>query len=522
MRSDRLLELAKLTWAISATTAKGYVGFIYLNTTPNRFRLTANVRQGLGTLTLGAQRHSSRFPRIIKSIGRLLLRRITQRECREIEDWTAPLIVRGQSTAHVTVGQNRPSELHIDVHAVDRSVQSAKSGAANAARLRCLVVTTVLDAGGLDEFVSFLARHLPLFEIDATVMCAAVSEGRRSKTGFLASELRKEGICVVEACPEDGGDWLVSNRPDVISAHDPPDWILQASSALQIPVVETLHEVPTPIGTDWKTEPRRSRYINTFVAVSELVRRQYLRGNPHFDAGRIVTIPNAFNKTHRPIVDRPNARQWLGLQNEFLFISLARQVLQKNGYGLVAAFADVAREYPDAHLLMAGRPDDSMYVEQIRRLRDSLPQRDQIHLRQNLPNPSTLLAAADCFVLNSFFEGWPLAPMEALCAGLPVIISDVGGAREQVGNDGSRGYVVPNPIGDPELASWKAAGRLRFEAQINKHALVNAMVSVIRNREHWAQVRPMLAAASKHRFNAEACAERHAHVLRDAVRSHDR
>ena len=34
--------------------------------------------------------------------------------------------------------------------------------------------------------------------------------------------------------------------------------------------------------------------------------------------------------------------------------------------------------------------------------------------------------------------------MEALCAGLPVVMSDVGGAREQVGLDGERGYIVPN------------------------------------------------------------------------------
>ena len=415
--------------------------------------------------------------------------------------------------------QIRPSESHVNVHAVERSVQSDKSGRSNGGRLRCLVFTSVLDAGGIDEFVSFLARHLPLFEIDATVMCAAVSKGERSKTGFLASELRKEGICVVEAFPKDGRHWLANNRPDVISAHDPPDWMLEASSVLQIPVVETLHEVPTPLGTDWKTEPRRSRYINTFVAVSELVRRQYLRGNPQFDAGRIITIPNAFNETHRPIVDRPKARLWLGLQDEFLFVSLARYVFQKNGYGLVAAFADVAREHPDAHLLMAGRPDDLMYTEQIRKLRDALPQRNQLHLRQHLPNPSPLLAAADCFVLNSFFEGWPLASMEALSAGLPVIMSDVGGAREQIGDDGSRGYVVSNPIGNPELVSWRAAGRLRFETQLNKTALVNAMLSVIRDREHWAQVRPRLAAASQQRFNARACAEQYARLLRDAVRS---
>jgi glycosyltransferase involved in cell wall biosynthesis len=478
--------------------------------------LIAKLLQCLGTLTLSAQRHSSWLPPAIKGAARLLLGRIVQGEYHEVEGWSSPLIFRGPNAAHFTMPQFSESQV-----AVERPVQSHKSRTANSGRVRCLIVTTVLDAGGIDEFVSFLARQLPLLEIDATVMCAAATNGERSRTGFLASELRKEGTCVVEASPKDGRYWLASNRPDVISAHDPPGWILEASSVLHIPVVETLHEVPTPIGTDWKTEPARSRNIDTFIAVSELIRRQYLRGNPQFDARRIITIPNAFNETHRPKVDRRKARLWLGLQDEFLFISLARHVLQKNGYGLVAAFADVAREHPDAHLLMAGRPDDRIYTEQIRRLRDALPERNQIHLRQNLPNPSSLLAAADCFVLNSFFEGWPLASMEALSAGLPVIISDVGGAREQVGDDGLRGYVVPNPIGDPELVSWEAAGRIRFETQINKNALVNAMVSVIRDREHWAKARPDLASASKLRFHPRTCAEQHASILRAAAQQHN-
>jgi glycosyltransferase involved in cell wall biosynthesis len=44
---------------------------------------------------------------------------------------------------------------------------------------------------------------------------------------------------------------------------------------------------------------------------------------------------------------------------------------------------------------------------------------------------------ADALVMPSFFEGWSLAITEAVLAGLPVIATDVGGAREQLrGTDG--------------------------------------------------------------------------------------
>ena len=219
----------------------------------------------------------------------------------------------------------------------------------------------------------------------------------------------------------------------------------------------------------------------------------------------------------RPAINRTKARAWLGLEDEFLFVSLAQLVIQKNVYGLVTAFAEVAREIPRAHLLIAGRPHDRTYAEQVRMLRDSLPERNRIHLRENLANPSALLAAADGFVLNSFFEGWPLASMEALCAGLPVVMSEVGGACEQIGANDERGYVVPNPLGDPETVSWESAGRARFRPQVNKAALVAAITSVIKGRGHWAAVRPILAEESKQQFSVRVCVEQHARVLRRAI-----
>ena len=476
----------------------------------------------LTSLELWARRRSWLLPHWARSAARRVLGRISEftvKNYDDIKNWSAPLVVRESAAATAemrelpTAGASPPTPPDITCHHLALDNRRGASGP----RLRCLIVTPFLNSGGIDEFVSFLARHLSLLGLDTSVMCAALSPEKRARVGFLASELRREGILVSEALPEDGREWLARNRPDVISAHAPPEWVLEAADALRIPVVETLHEVPTPIGTDWDKEPARSRYITTMVAVSELVRRQYLRGNPGFNGAGIVTIPNAFNEASRPPVDRAKARAWLGLEHEFLFISLAHYRLQKNTYGLVAAFADVARANPDAHLLIAGRVVERTVAEQVRRLRDRLPERERIHLRENLPNPSALLAAADGFVLNSFFEGWPLASMEALSAGLPVIMSDVGGAREQVGLDGTCGYVVPNPLGDPETVSWEAARRERFRPQANKIALVAAMTSVIRDRERWASARPDLVVASKQRFSSRTCAEQHAKVLRRAA-----
>jgi glycosyltransferase involved in cell wall biosynthesis len=482
---------------------------------------SGNKLSRFATFMLWVQRRPWLLPKVIRRSCRSFLQQYLPAFDNQspVEDWSAPLVIRGSTLIGAPIEMPTASDAMPAAPNPDYERLSADRRRTHEliSRFRCLIVTRVLDAGGVDEFVAFLARQLPVWGgFDTTVMCAS-SQECRAHIGRLATALATEGISVVDVSLDEGREWLAVNRPDVISAHDPPDWILREARSFHIPVVETLHGVPTPIGTNWSKEPIRSRYITSLVAVSDLVRRQYLRGNPNFANEEIVTIPNAFNVIHRPAINRAKARAWLGLDDELLFISLARHVVQKNAYALVTAFADVAREIPQAHLLIAGRLDDRPYAEQVRLLRDGLPVRNRIHLRENLSNPSPLLAAADGFVLNSFFEGWSLASMEALCAGLPVVMSEVGGAHEQVGANNERGYIVPNPLGDPETVTWESAGRERFRPQMNKTALVEAIMSVIKGREYWAAVRATLAEESKRQFSVRICVERHARILRRAI-----
>jgi glycosyltransferase involved in cell wall biosynthesis len=460
---------------------------------------------------LWAQRNSWRLPRSVRRAGRkLIVGAPSSWESDEIvDDWSKPLVPHNANFAPVVPKLHFPGPPDIQPTELLASARHA----------HCLIVTRALDAGGLDEFVAFLARRLPVLGFRVTVMCTPTSSepNMSAYSGQLCTALKREGTSVLVTSPSQGRQWLVANHPDVISAHDPPDWILEQALSAGIPIVETLHGVPTPISTDWSREVTRSTFITSFVAVSELVRRQYLKGNRSFPEDRIVTIPNAFNDTHRPFCDRAVARAWLGLKNEFLFLTLGRHSVQKNAYGLVQAFSEVAQGDLNAHLLIAGRLDDHTYTSQVRALREELSTKRRIHLRHSFASPSVLLAAADCFVLDSFFEGWPLASMEALSAGLPVILSEVGGAREQVGTDGSRGFVIGNPLGSAESPSWESASLMRFKPQPNREELVAAMKSVIAQRDRWSAARRYLAEDSRQRFSAAICAKRHAEALLHAI-----
>jgi glycosyltransferase involved in cell wall biosynthesis len=434
-----------------------------------------------------------------------------------IEDWSRPLVGTrsGAGPSSSVLAGAAATAAAAGVVEPARSGVSAAASAADLPVLRCLVVTGLLDVGGMDEMVAFLARRLPAHGLQTAVLHATSKPSATgAPSGRLGRMLSASGIEVHEADENSAPGWIESWRPDVVSGHGAPDWVLDIAQRLGVPYVDNLHGMHMLFWTDWGAEAARAAKLSAFVSVSELVRQQYLVGNPSFPPDRIVTITNGVDDERRMVGDRGAARARLGLTDEYVFVSLARHCLQKNSYGLITAFGDVARHHPEVHLVVAGHPDPGRYYRHTLWLRNSLPWRGRIHLRDHAAAPAQLLAAADGFVLDSFFEGWSLASMEALYAGLPVVLSDVGGAREQIGGDPARGYLVANPLGDPLTVNWESVGAARYRSQVNRDEFAAAMEHLIANREEYLRNRDRLAAESAERFSADACLGQHADVLR--------
>lgn len=421
-----------------------------------------------------------------------------------VDDWSRPLLPGG-----IASELSMPAAAAGGVTLADARRPGTRA-AADAPR--CLLATSSLDVGGMDEVVAFLALGLREHGLRTAVLHTGPGA-----SGRLAQVLASAGIEVVIAAEDDARGWIRRWAPHVISAHEASSWVLEEARQMGIPYVEVMHGMHSLFDCDWQAEARRSRNITSIIAVSELVRIQYLRAVPTFPGTRIVTIPNGVDDQRRSRVDRSAARAALGLRDEFLFVSLARQCLQKNVYGLITAFDEVAARHPEAHLLVAGRVDTPAYCKQVRRAWERLAARDRVHLRDHAADPGLVLSAADGFVLDSFFEGWPLATMEALYAGVPVVASDVGGTREQIGEAGSRGYLIDNPLGDPLEVNWETLRSVCYARQANRDQLVEAMSALVRERDQWSARREELAAESASRFDPEHCLRAHAALLHACV-----
>jgi glycosyltransferase involved in cell wall biosynthesis len=487
---------------------------------PNRWRdgpAGAPLRRATVRGLFAVQRMQIPVPTRARRLARLVLPVLGRpgTDDAQVESWDRPLIGRGDSREAPAPGRSVLAD--VPVSAVTSF--EARRPPQRVEPVRCLLATGSLDVGGMDEVVAFLARRLPLAGVDVAVLVAAPEGAAVSPAGRLAAALRREGTTVIESRAEEVTRCLRDLRPDVVSAHGAARWVLDAAAALSVPYVDTLHGMHDLLDVQRQQEQQRARGVAAIVAVSALVKQQYLALNPSYPEACIEVIPNTVDERLHRTVDRVRARHALGLDAEFLWVCLARHCIQKNTYGLVSAFADVAEQTPGAHLVIAGRPDEPAYFAQVHHLVRSRGLASRVHLRDHLAEPAALLAAADAFVLDSFFEGWSLASMEALFAGVPVVSSDVGGAREQIGAGGHRGIVVANPLGSDRPLDWIAMRDMRFAPQPNRRQLVSAMLRVQQDRARHLAAREQLAEESNRRFDSTEGVERHARLLQAVVHS---
>jgi glycosyltransferase involved in cell wall biosynthesis len=105
---------------------------------------------------------------------------------------------------------------------------------------------------------------------------------------------------------------------------------------------------------------------------------------------------------------------------------------------LIEAFAQIAADFPDAHLYLVGNgPDREMFEAQAQ----STAVSDRIHFEGFQSEPQRYLLATDIFVLASHREPFGLVISEAREAGCAIIASNVDGIPEAL-DDGQAGMLV--------------------------------------------------------------------------------
>jgi glycosyltransferase involved in cell wall biosynthesis len=181
------------------------------------------------------------------------------------------------------------------------------------------------------------------------------------------------------------------------------------------------------------------------VAAPSKQMRETLIETLHVPADKVRVIEHGieldrFDPAH---VDGGGVRSELGLDDHLVFGAVGRFFWMKNQHGLVQAFSALARDHPEAVLLLVGSGDP----QPARQLAQELGIGAQVYalpFRENVPD---LFAAMDVFVNPSLAESFGLVIVEAMAMAKPVLSTPVGIAPDLLG-DGEAGMLVAN--GSPE------------------------------------------------------------------------
>lgn len=234
--------------------------------------------------------------------------------------------------------------------------------------------------------------------------------------------------------------------------------------------------------------------VDRVLLVSEAGYRYYAGRYPQLSA-KFAVVPNAVDLSFFTPVDRSEARSNYDLGASDLVVVYCGRLSVEKGLGvLLEAFAQMVREQPSAHLLIAG---DGPELEPLRNMVNVLGLShvrflgmvSQYHVRE-------ILSCANVFVLPSSFEGFPNAVLEALSCGVPVVAADVGGVREILTGELKRfilGRIDPRSIKEkileaaragPEIAPVCIARAHDFDARKVVPELERVYMDVVKSAAH--------------------------------------
>lgn len=325
--------------------------------------------------------------------------------------------------------------------------------------LRIVHMMSSLECGGMERFVLRLATAQRKRGHDASILAI--------RGGALDEQAREAGVPVrvigahsmpvrIARCAA----MVASLEPDIVHAHNPTSMHYALVGQLAAGAAALLRRrgprsLPGYVVTDHRgiyRKPTAFEWSRTdaVVAVSDDTAKI---GGAVGKARRIVVIENGI-EAEPAKRSRAAVRADLGLDDGPVCITVANLLPVKNYPVLVRALARLRDEGVKLTAIFVGQGSDRAAIETL--LGDLSLGPDRIKVlgfRTDIPD---LLGASDVFVLASQMEGLPLAILEAMAAGLPIIATAVGGIPEVV-RDGRHGLLVPP--GDP-AALAAALGKL--------------------------------------------------------------
>jgi GalNAc-alpha-(1->4)-GalNAc-alpha-(1->3)-diNAcBac-PP-undecaprenol alpha-1,4-N-acetyl-D-galactosaminyltransferase len=318
--------------------------------------------------------------------------------------------------------------------------------------MKIMFVIQSMMAGGAERVAATLVNHWVNSGDNLTVTLVTVAS---PETDFYEVDSRVKRIALDLSRPSTSwARFLVKNvrivrRLRQLMRSIQPDVVLSFLDYINVRTLLAAFGTAIPVVVEEHIDPTQSSVGKMLRVLRWLLYRQacavvVLTPEIAQWAGRIVTencvhvIPNPISDTFlkaSPGVPTPGHK----------IVGMGRLEPQKGFDLLLRAFAQCAEDHLDWTLEIVGEGSER---DRLRALADDLGIADKLLLPGIVKHSEGVLRQADLFVLSSRYEGFPMALLEAMTSGLPVVSFDCrSGPREMIEN-GVNGVLVPsNDVG---------------------------------------------------------------------------
>jgi len=366
-----------------------------------------------------------------------------------------------------------------------------------AAKCNVAFVVNNLDVGGLEKVVIQLIRHLDRTVFEPLLVCidgpgALFAEaGLPSHRCLVLDKSRARSFGPVRFDPRlllQIARFFRGNHVHIAHAHNAAPLIYGGFAARMVrPRPVFVYSEHNQIYSASPASRRKFRWYvrlaDRVVAVSHDL-RSTLRAQVGITTP-VRVIHNGIDGSRFSSLNANRIRHTLGLSDSDLVVGTAVVISKQKGLThLLDAACTVVTAEPRARFVVAG---DGPLRADLERKASSLGLGDRFRFlgyRSDIPE---LIASLDLYVLPSLWEGLPLALLEALAMGKPIVATSVGGNPEVV-EDGVQGRLVPP--GDSV-------------------ALADAILALLRDDEFRASVGPVNRAKFERQFSVQAMVRAH-------------
>ena len=357
--------------------------------------------------------------------------------------------------------------------------------------MKILYLINYAGAGGTERYVELLARHC----LETGQSCAlCCNEG-----GQLVEKMEAMGIPVHRLSMRNPFDLAAARNLarlvrregfEVIHAQYPREnyiALLAKCFGSRARVVFTSHLIcdqPRP----WRLLNRLfTPHNHAVITVCSYGKTVLERNGVAKD--RIRTVFNGVDASAAPEKDR-SIRAELGIREEEKVLTMLTRFSPEKGVPFLlrsAARLTELTQVPFRLLLVGTGPD----FDRDRQLPDRLGIGDWVILTGFRSDTARILAASDLYLNSSSSEAMSFAILEALAAGLPLVLTDVGGNPELVNTGGVCGLLAP--YGDEEAyaaaiaalleddglrSRYAAAARAKAETEFDLHSQLNRLFEI--------------------------------------------